>query len=280
MGYQDVNIVLQSSGLIDNSPGHAEVRWRVQDGTLRIYDDYENETIRFTEFHTPNKYRGKVWNRIYCELFPPPKPSSRKHDEYSRTLGIIYTRCYDLLIKAVKSVSWFENSVAIIDNSVEHDLSSWGNHRILTPPVPLTFTQNMNWLQSIAGEDGSDVLFLLHDDAEALGDTAERFDTYVEKLWKEDNKFGVVFTAYDALCAFNMDCVDIVGKWDTAFDQYWADNDYYDRIEKAGFSKIRTEGFEVQHVISATLHSDPHRKHIQRIFGPAYKRYLKSKRGK
>jgi hypothetical protein len=121
-----------------------------------------------------------------------------------------------------------------------------------------------------------DVMFWMHNDALALPHVANNVLTRVRELHASDKKWGVLWTLYDVLCAFNMKMIREVGYWDPMFFQYTADMDFYHRVRKAGWSI--EEGFRegIAHRIgpiqpgdptdngSATVRSDPsHKRRIQ-----------------
>lgn len=83
-----------------------------------------------------------------------------------------------------------------------------------------------------------DVAFFAHNDMVAKPGVAKQFLEYVTATVESKRKFGVVFSHYDVLCAFNMQAVHDVGYWDVAYFQYVADVDYYCTLNKAGWPII------------------------------------------
>jgi len=280
-GYQDMELLLLADGHVANPPGHAEITWGIEpDGTLRFLDAQQRVTAELAP--SGKRYRGMLLGGIYVELFepvcletPPRSPGPMRY-----MLGIPYVNRYDLLLKAIASVECFHDHLVLIDNSEARELEETDLNRefeIVHPSVPLTFTQTQNLLQKIAQQRKCDVLFFMHNDAEAAPGSAETFLQRVAELWRTNPRFGVAFTHYDALCAFNVIALGRIGPWDTVFTQYFADNDYYRRLEEAGFEKIDT-GIEVyHHGPSATTLSDPHRQHVNNIFFPTFEQYFRSK---
>src|SRR5262249_43948240 len=172
-------------------------------------------------------------------------------------LGIPFVNRPDLLSLAVHSVRALHPNTVIIDNS-EHGLNQpdWPV-RISRPPAPLTFSLSMNFLQQIAREAGCEILLFMHNDAEAVGDSAERLLAIAREATEAGRRWGVIFTHYDTLAAFDMRMVCAVGRWDTTLPQYFADNDYYRRVRLAGYETIDT-GLPVIHHnnASSTVKSD------------------------
>lgn len=85
-------------------------------------------------------------------------------------VGIPYVNRLDLLNRAVASIRPYWPHTYVLDNSANSELKGHalsGLVNIIHPPVPLTFTQSMNWFQRIAAEQGADAVMYMHTDAEA-----------------------------------------------------------------------------------------------------------------
>ena len=85
--------------------------------------------------------------------------------------------------------------------------------------------------------------------------------TVVEQLLdrarREASDWGVMFTNYDVLAAFNLPkLMDRVGFWDETFEWYRSDCDFYYRVGLSGLAKVET-GLPVRHRASSTINSDP-----------------------
>jgi hypothetical protein len=87
-------------------------------------------------------------------------------------LGIPYVNRPDLLEGAVRSVQELCLHALIIDNSDSGLTSTSWPVPIFRPPVPLSFSQTMNFLQLVAIERSCEVLFSMHNDAAAGSGTA------------------------------------------------------------------------------------------------------------
>jgi hypothetical protein len=102
-----------------------------------------------------------------------------------------------------------------------------------------------------------DVMFLMHNDAFAKEGAAKKMLEFTENAWKTDPKWGMVFSHYDVLCAFNMKAVHEVGVWDTMYFQYRADVDYYHGLKKAGWHELNSGlNDEIIHHGSTSIKSD------------------------
>jgi GT2 family glycosyltransferase len=75
-------------------------------------------------------------------------------------------------------------------------------------------------------------------------------------LTKIGRNWGVIFTNYDALAAFNTEAMASIGGWDEKLPWYLSDCDIYRRMRLAGYSTLQST-FQVKHTPSQTLNSDP-----------------------
>jgi len=197
-------------------------------------------------------------------------------------LGISYVNRKDLLYRAVRSVKELWPHTVVIDNSDGRDLRKdaflAGRVKVFEPPVPLTVPQKFNYLQETADRKGCEVYLHMHDDAEAQPGSAKAFLAAVEELQRKKRRWGIAFTNYDILSAFNMEAVRAAGKWDPSFVQYGSDNDYYWRIHLAGYEFVWT-GIPVKHHGSSSTWSDPYRTAVWKAIVPIHGRYYKKKWG-
>jgi GT2 family glycosyltransferase len=198
-------------------------------------------------------------------------------------VGIPYVNRLDLLKKAIESIKPYWDHTLIIDNSDDrdlrgHELSS--KVRIYEPPVPLTFTQSMNYIIRLAEERGCDIWMYMHSDAEAHEGTPEALLTIVDSLLKEGRKWGAVFTLGDTLAAYSMLAQKEIGYFDTIIRDYFADTDYYRRMNLAGYELVPTPLFDkMNHFQSATINSDIMRAFINTITYPQAQAYYELKWG-
>jgi hypothetical protein len=194
-------------------------------------------------------------------------------------VGIPFVNRIDLLKRACISIPKLLDRTVLIDNSEYRELRFWqniGNEVVYEPPVPLNFVQSMNLLQQMASDAACEVLVFMHNDAEAEAGEDERFLKHIEHVSETVPDFGVIFTNYDAMCAFNMRAVQEIGLWDNVFTQYFADNDYYRRVEIKGFKKLNSD-IRVAHPCSMTIKSDPRLSHANSILFEAYRKIYAAK---
>lgn len=182
----------------------------------------------------------------------------------------------DLLIRAVDSVPLDERwQVEVINNSgttLPDDICAGE----CNPPVPLTASQSLNWMQDLAHHFEAPFYFFMHNDAEA---PEGAFDTlYKMAVERLNDKWAVIFTFYDALAVFNTAAFDAVGPWDQNLPQYYTDNDMYRRLRIAGWPTLESHIQTIHHG-SQTINSDPIRKLYNNISFPIYLRYYKEKWG-
>ncbi|MBN3523154.1 glycosyltransferase family 2 protein [Paenibacillus apiarius] len=197
-------------------------------------------------------------------------------------VGIPYVNRKDLLYRAIDSIRPYWGNTFVLDNSAERELKhDTGLSRSVTvyePPVPLTFTQSMNWFQRVAAEREADAVFYMHNDAEAHPGTPEAFLGVLEDLLSSGRKWGLALTNFDALAAYNMEAVRAAGPWDTIFSSYFADIDYHRRLRLAGYDEVFT-GLPVEHHGSSTRKSDSRFNFIVDTTWPLYERYYELKWG-
>ncbi|WP_028546802.1 glycosyltransferase family 2 protein [Paenibacillus taiwanensis] len=197
-------------------------------------------------------------------------------------VGIPYVNRIDLLRRAIQSIPLYWENTVVLDNSPERALQHqvWLSElvTVYTPPVPLTFTQSMNWFQRLAGEKEADAVFYMHNDAEAYPGTPEAFLHALDELEASGKKWGLALTNFDALAAYNMNAIHEVGGWDTVFSSYFADIDYHRRLRLAGYEEVFT-GLPVEHHGSSTRKSDTNVNFIVDTTWPLYERYYELKWG-
>lgn len=141
----------------------------------------------------------------------------------------------DLLRKAVESARDIGNINLWADGvDCPRDIPDVTIHE----PGLVTIVSLINMCLKSSWED--DVCFLMHNDAEAKPGVAKQFIDYVTGLVERepDRKWGVAFTHYDTLCAFNMKAIHACGYWDTMYFQYTADTDYYRTLKVSGWEVI------------------------------------------
>ena len=120
------------------------------------------------------------------------------------------------------------------------------------PPLSRATAQNTMFHSSW----NDDVCFYMHHDGRAKPGVAKKFLEFTEAAFRSGEKWGLAYTFYDVLCAFNMKAVREVGFWDDAFYHYVIDNDYYRRLRLAGYKELEFGEEGVEHIGSATVGTD------------------------
>jgi hypothetical protein len=197
-------------------------------------------------------------------------------------LCISYVNRSDLLHKALLSIRPFLSQALVIDNSKNHELKHNETIKSLVKveetPIHLTYTQVMNYIHVKAAQRHCDVLFYMHNDAETYEHTFPRLLSFVEQLQQENHKWGLVYTFYDILAAFNMEAIRQAGPWDMNLPMYFSDNDYYRRIKLLNYELVESHLPMIHHG-SSTIKSDPVRLIINGITFPLYQSYYQQKWG-
>lgn len=188
---------------------------------------------------------------------------------------IPYVNRPDLLERAIVSVPRRATTSPVIINNSGKDFNA--RCEMFTPPVPLTFSQTQNFMLKIARVQSVPFYLFMHSDAEAGPDT-------VEKLYRlamhecARRQWGAIFTAYDALAAYNVEAMSTIGGWDTMLTWYCSDNDTYRRLRLAGYPTIDSN-LPVTHEASQTLNSDPAVKRVVDLEMPFRESYYRAKWG-
>lgn len=176
----------------------------------------------------------------------------------------------DLLAKAVASVPRRQVTQPIaLNNSGEIHAVPCMTY---TPSVPLSASQTLNWMQSLALKVSVPFYFFMHNDAEAGPETVDQLYRMAFQKTHRGERWGVIFTLYDTLAAFNTAAFSEVGPWDTNLPQYFTDNDMYRRMRLANW-ELAESNLPMKHEGSQTIHSDPLRKGLNDISFPIYRNY-------
>jgi len=131
----------------------------------------------------------------------------------------------DLVCRAVESVRDIGNIHVWSDGRPSPSIPGVTHHS----PGLVGIVPMMNMCIKTSWDD--DVMFWMHDDAEARPGIAKEFLEIVRS--RTGQRWGLILTNQDKLCAFNMKAVREVGYWDTMFFQYGADSDYHCRLRLA-----------------------------------------------
>ena len=220
---------------------------------------------------------------------PNEKPFSLPQQFYH---FIAYVNCPELLRKAAEST----NDVAkngcgiVIDNrndltlpSAEEVLASIPNNnfKVVTPDVPLTTAQTMNYMKKLAVKADCDFFLWIHGDGEIVKGSALDLVKEAADKCSAGEKWGCIFTKYDVFCAFSVEALKQTGEWDwLRFPYYFLDNDYYTRLKDAGYPCLETGiKIEVEHHNNAsnTIKSDPIRNRVNALTFPVCAQLYKEK---
>lgn len=189
-----------------------------------------------------------------------------------------YVNRPDLLMRAVVSMSDIAENLTIIDNSKDGIEDIFAPSKYIRPIYPLFFTQSINYALLEAKKSGCKFLLRQHSDAIAHPGVCLKVVEMARQLTKENRKWGVIFTVYDTLAAFNLDILEDVGLWDTVFPAYYSDNDWFRRIKLAGYEFIES-GLPMDHEGSAALFSDPELRFMNDQTFSLYGQYYERKWG-
>lgn len=160
-------------------------------------------------------------------------------------IGISYVGGPEWTQRAVGSLGRYARNVFLVDNS-DHYTGDYGVP-VTRPVVPLSHTQTHNYFRAIALERGDDFYMVMHNDAEASPEVVEALAVRATDLDLKHERWGALFTNYDALACYSTRASLEVGPWDwQLFPSYYSECDYYYRCRLAGFELIDT-GLPVKH---------------------------------
>lgn len=168
---------------------------------------------------------------------------------------IPYINRPDMLNRVVSMIPKNDKVEPIVINNSGEDVDTTAT--ILTPPVPLTFTQSQSWMFSLAKHRKLPFYMWVHCDALLEPDSVERLYERAMEECAKGTKWGVIYTYYDILSACNVEAMEAVGGYDTLFFDYASDCDFYHRLDLAGYARLES-GIKVGHDQgSQTIRSDP-----------------------
>jgi hypothetical protein len=188
----------------------------------------------------------------------------------------------DLLRSVVDSIQPLHESLIIIDNSPDRWVApEFPLISVFTPPVPLSFTQTMNWELEETLRQRKLFCLHMHSDAVIPEGACEHLLDYARTYNEHSQRWAVIYAHYDVLCIYNPKALRTVGPFDTNFSAYFSDNDWYRRCDLANWTRINFEmaGPKVEHIGSQTINSDPYLKFVNGITFPLYREYYRIKWG-
>lgn len=199
---------------------------------------------------------------------------------------IPYVNSPELLKKAYHSAR-FMQEVTIIDNrgvfSVDEDPKQYfklcKGHKWRKLDVSLTTAQIMNYMLIDSYKRGDSFFTWQHGDVEYEPGIGREFEKYVSNLVSTD--WGIIYTYHDLLAAYNVKNIMSINGWDQhSFPYYFLDNDIASRLDKANFKLVVSSlGESIIHHSSATINSDPFRKHISNLIFPVSQRLYTERHG-
>lgn len=193
----------------------------------------------------------------------------------------------DLLENVFAATTCLHHRFTIIDNSpngvvekAKLPIHSKGSPpiRFFRPPVPLSFSQTMNWAIQDTMDWRKTFCITMHNDAVIPEGACEQLLEFAHQAVIDHPRWGVIFTHYDVLAVHNPVAHQDIGGWDTNLPQYFSDNDYFRRLKLAKWECIDS-GIEVGHLASSTINSDPYLRHMNGITFPIYGEYYRQKWG-
>jgi len=188
----------------------------------------------------------------------------------------------DLLQNLIPNVTELWDNLTIIDNSGKEIVAAPGKIRVFHPPVPLSFTQSMNWELEETLRQGKAYCIHMHNDAVIPEDACGKLLAYARHVSCIKPRWGVIYTLHDVLCIYNPKAYEAIGCYDTTFAAYFSDNDYFRRMDLAGWERINS-GITVKHGPdgqgSQTINSDPYLRYVNNITFPLYRAYYHAKWG-
>jgi hypothetical protein len=186
---------------------------------------------------------------------------------------------FDLLNDAVNNSRDLHEDLTVINNSgtpLEKDEPD--DIKVFEPPVPLTFAQSMNWMLHDAKARGKTFCIYMHSDSLVPPGACLALLDFGRKVVAEGKRWGLIWTFYDIMAAYNPKMLEVIGEWDTHLPNYFGDNDWTRRIKLAEYECLES-GIEVGHIGSQTINSDPVLQYLNGINFPLYRSYYEQKWG-
>jgi FkbM family methyltransferase len=141
----------------------------------------------------------------------------------------------DLTAAALRSTAGQPCVRILIDSSEAGDGPSGDAENVIRLPHGTRFTAVMNAMQADARARCEKRFFFLHADAEAAEGGIAMMLAEADRADAAGEKWGVIFSSYDALALFNADACRVAGPWDETFAWYVGECDYYHRLRWAGY---------------------------------------------
>jgi hypothetical protein len=189
---------------------------------------------------------------------------------------------FNLLEQAIKSVHEGVVDEYIVYNNSGKPLTCNVGHFTIhnNEGKRKTFRETQNIMRQYAIDNGCSYYLFMHNDGEIMDeDTLERLVKLAET---KTDPWGVIFTHYDVLCAYNVEAVKHIGEWGDAewpaaqLNGYCLDNDYYRRMKLSGFPEVQLEDSHVDHrEFSNTIKNEVEHFKWVRVMDKVYDHYRK-----
>lgn len=175
----------------------------------------------------------------------------------------------DLLKRALDCFPDLWDDCTIIDNSQDgipvldltwpSDRPSYTDFpRFYRPPVPLTYSQSMNWMLADAQRKNRTLIAHFHSDTFSTNpDAVSQLLTRARADLAEGRRVCCWYTLHDLLWIINTAALADIGGCDTHFHDYFTDGDLRMRWELAGWTRVNSGVEGISHEGSATINSDP-----------------------
>lgn len=169
-----------------------------------------------------------------------------------------YVNRPDLLRRAVEAFPALWPELTVVDNSgygIDTELPD--SVSVFRPPVPLLYSQSMNWMLADAQRKKVDVIAHFHSDADSTNPTAaQELLDYARRDLATGLPRACWWTYYDILWAINVKALADIGGCDTHFRDYFTDQDLKRRWHLADWETHNTHIQGISHEGSATINSD------------------------
>ena len=159
---------------------------------------------------------------------------------------------FHLLEKAINSIPANLYDEYIIFNNSNAPLPINILHWKVLNDTRKTFLETQNIMRQYAINNNYDWYSFMHNDAEVI-EGAERLVKAADTLCSNNNKWAVIYTHYDVLCAFSTEAVKHIGLWGDdnwpkeQLNGYFLDCDYYNRMKLSKFALYQLVNSNVLH---------------------------------
>jgi hypothetical protein len=204
---------------------------------------------------------------------------------------VFYVNRPDLLRRSLECFPDLWDDTTIVDNSAEGlpilDLT-WPAARPphtqfprqWRPPVPLHYSQSVNWMLADALRKRRRLIVHFHADAlSAHPDAVAQLLARARADLAASHRVCCWYTFHDILWAINTAALADIGGCDTRFHDYFCDGDLRVRWERAGWVRAQADVSGITHEGSATINSDPRRGWENGHTFPHYSALFKAKFG-